>query len=314
MVKLVWGEIQESDIVWIDDLSKLNEKYVLSKGNKPFIFARFAVVDETHDKLVRKFMSIKRAEARVERQHQYKKHAKCTIKIVEENILAKVPIDFSNVFGTEANSQRWIKNFHEASNPILKDLITIKSNINMVATISKISLDKNILTKTNNEEMRLTKLSLEDVNENRTELTLFNSPLADKFEEGQRIELIDASVNMRKQMHGDDYPEGINVPRWGSMKILTEEQYKEKIANSPKIEKPIYIPAFSLSENIPEQLPVVCEQKNCAGRGQDQQFFCFKCNMELCSVCKFEHMKGYSLFGLECDNEILYGNRVVNQL
>jgi len=309
VVKLVYGEIQESDIVWIDDLSKLNEKYVLRKGNKPFIFARFAVVDETHDKLVRKFMSIKRAEARVERQHQYKKHAKCTIKIVEENILAKVPIDFSNVFGTEANSQRWIKNFHEASNPILKDLITIKSNINMVATISKISLDKNILTR-NDEQMRLTKLELEDVNGNGTSLILFNSPIADKFEEGQRIELIDASTNMRKVERGESYPEGINIPKWGSMKILTQKEFDVK---APSKEPEISV-ADPVTENIPELVPVVCEQKNCAGRGQDEQFYCYKCDKQLCSVCRFEHMKGYSISGLECDNEILYGNRMVNQL
>ena len=58
-----------------------------------------------------------------------------------------------------------------------------------------------------------------------------------------------------------------------------------------------------------ELIQVVCEQKNCAGIGQDEQFYCVKCDMEICSVCRFEHMKGYSLSGLECDNELCRGNK-----
>ena len=34
-----------------------------------------------------------------------------------------------------------------------------------------------------------------------------------------------------------------------------------------------------------ELIQVVCELKNCAGIGLDEQFYCIKCNMELCSVC-----------------------------
>ena len=59
---------------------------------------------------------------------------------------------------------------------------------------------------------------------------------------------------------------------------------------------------------------VRCEQKHCAGRGADTQFFCTKCNMELCSVCIFEHRTATSISGLSCDNEICYGSRKENQL
>jgi hypothetical protein len=54
---------------------------------------------------------------------------------------------------------------------------------------------------------------------------------------------------------------------------------------------------------------VVCEQEKCRGQGKDQQFYCAKCDMELCSICRYEHMKEYSLAGLECDMEVCYGGR-----
>ena len=54
---------------------------------------------------------------------------------------------------------------------------------------------------------------------------------------------------------------------------------------------------------------IICEQPKCAGVGQDEQFYCAKCGMELCSVCRFEHMKGYSITGLECDNDICRGTK-----
>jgi len=56
-------------------------------------------------------------------------------------------------------------------------------------------------------------------------------------------------------------------------------------------------------------LTVMCEQDGCAGIGQDEQFYCAKCGMELCSVCRFEHMKNYSISGLECDNDLCRGTR-----
>ena len=54
---------------------------------------------------------------------------------------------------------------------------------------------------------------------------------------------------------------------------------------------------------------VVCEQEKCRGQGKDQQFYCAKCDMELCSICRYEHMEGYSLAGLKCDMEVCYGGR-----
>lgn len=36
-------------------------------------------------------------------------------------------------------------------------------------------------------------------------------------------------------------------------------------------------------------MTVKCEQEKCSGQGQDEQFYCAKCNMELCSICRFEH-------------------------
>jgi hypothetical protein len=58
-----------------------------------------------------------------------------------------------------------------------------------------------------------------------------------------------------------------------------------------------------------KSLIVICEQPHCAEVGQDEQFYCAKCGMELCSVCRFEHMKGYSITGLECDNDICRGTK-----
>lgn len=61
-----------------------------------------------------------------------------------------------------------------------------------------------------------------------------------------------------------------------------------------------------------------CEQTNCATLFPseenselwlDDQFYCSKCDMELCSVCIFEHRTGTSISGLNCDSEILRGGR-----
>ena len=61
-----------------------------------------------------------------------------------------------------------------------------------------------------------------------------------------------------------------------------------------------------------------CEQVNCAELFPsednnevwlDGQYYCVKCDMELCPVCIFEHRTGTSLTGLKCDNEILRGGR-----
>ena len=56
-------------------------------------------------------------------------------------------------------------------------------------------------------------------------------------------------------------------------------------------------------------MTVKCEQEKCSGQGQDEQFYCGKCNMELCSICRFEHMSGTTISGLHCNEEVLRGSR-----
>jgi hypothetical protein len=60
-----------------------------------------------------------------------------------------------------------------------------------------------------------------------------------------------------------------------------------------------------------------CEQNHCNKQNlnldpREFQYYCVKCDMELCAVCIFEHRKGYSISGLTCDNEICYGSRKQN--
>jgi HD-like signal output (HDOD) protein len=61
-----------------------------------------------------------------------------------------------------------------------------------------------------------------------------------------------------------------------------------------------------------------CEQKNCSKLGHkwdfDEQFYCVLCDMELCSICIFEHREAYSISGLKCDNQICRGSRIENDL
>jgi len=60
---------------------------------------------------------------------------------------------------------------------------------------------------------------------------------------------------------------------------------------------------------------VNCEQNHCSESALnegDYQYFCVKCNMELCGICIHEHKTGTSISGLTCDNEICYGSRSEN--
>ena len=61
-----------------------------------------------------------------------------------------------------------------------------------------------------------------------------------------------------------------------------------------------------------------CEQKGCSktcinDNPSNEQFYCFKCDKELCAICVFEHKKNYSISGLSCDNELCRGSRNDNQ-
>lgn len=66
-------------------------------------------------------------------------------------------------------------------------------------------------------------------------------------------------------------------------------------------------------------MAISCEQPKCQRSERDLnneeeiQYFCTKCDMELCSICLFEHRSGYSLSKLKCDNMICYGTREENQ-
>ena len=307
----MYGMNEESKIVWITDLEQLESKYSFNGGSKSFIFARYVVIDRTCNKTLKKFMSRRKADEKVQKQLAYKKHANCTVDVVEENILSKLDIDFSNVLGSESNSARWANNFYEPRRtdngffkPTLRSLITLESNISMVAEIKEIELDKNIITK-KEEQMRLTKLVLKDINNNVVSLTLFNCAIADDLKVGTRVQLTDAQVNFRKDQNTrydeKGIPDGIVVPRWGSISIFTNEWIKQEMVQNIMSEPIILITK-----------KVNCEQEHCAVCGQDRQYFCFKCNKELCSVCIFEHRKNTSISGLECDNEILFGSRSDN--
>ena len=66
------------------------------------------------------------------------------------------------------------------------------------------------------------------------------------------------------------------------------------------------------------QNSINCEQEHCNKRNlnldpRDYQYYCWKCDKELCCVCIFEHQTDKSLSGLTCDQEIFYGSRKQNR-
>jgi hypothetical protein len=221
---------QESEIVWITDLEQLKGVYDFDLGFKPFIFARYSVVDHTCDKtLKKKFLSMNRAEERKQKQLATKKHAKCSIEIVENKIIDALDLDLSNVLGTDANMRRWETNFYNYSEnrPTLEKLITIKDNISMTLKVTEVELDKNIITK-NDKPMRLTKLGLQDKNGNGTVLIMFDSDIVDKIKIGDSLKLVDAQVNMRMYSDSNESrPDGLKIPPWGSVSILSESENNE---------------------------------------------------------------------------------------
>ena len=312
---------REDEIVWVTDLEQLELPYNANQGNIPFLFSRYDVMDHTCDKCWKKTLSSRKAEEWKQKKLATKKHAKCNIEIIEKNIVKDLDADLSNVLGTESNTQLWETKWYNAKRDEYhrkvdvprKDLLTLKSNISMIVEITEIELDKNIITK-KDEPMRLTVLNIKDRNGNLSKLTLFNALDADDYEVGVRLQLTDAQVNMRKveSRHSYDapteYPDGLNIPRWGSLNIFSGEM--------PKAVTPIES-GFAVveSESIDTE-SVRCEQKHCSKSSTkkgDEQFFCVNCNMELCAICIYEHKANYSLSGLTCDNEICVGSRGDNQ-
>ena len=232
---------EESEIVWITNLNQLEDVYDFQQGHKPFIFSRYQVVDNTCEKILKKkFLSMKRAEAKKEKQLSYKKHAKCSVDIVEDKLIDKVDIDFSNVLGTESNARRWETNFYrfqseqlddgKFTRPTLNSLITVKDNISLIATVEEVEFDKNLITK-QEKQMRLTKLMLKDKNGNMASVTLFDSDMADNVQVGTKLQLVDAQVNMRmpQNSNSDPLPDGLKIPPWGSISIFSTKPELEKV-------------------------------------------------------------------------------------
>ena len=305
-----YGYRPQPEIIWIKDSSQLDQPYKYDSGIK-FVFAKYEIVDKTHDKIVKRTASIKKAEEKKARHLAYKKHAKCDVQIVENDLQSKLDLTLSNVYGINASyeAQRKVMERKYETDyqyvPLTRDFILVDRNINMVLKINKVELDKFIITKAG-KEMRLTILKVEDRNNVQTTITLFDNDVADKISENQFIKITNAEVNMRKYLDQfgrqdrEPVPEGLKIPSWAKLELIDLKGFPTP-TQAP-------IP-------ISQQVDVVrCEQVNCSGQGQDTQYYCTKCDMELCSICIFEHRKDTSISGLECDMEICYGSRKQNTM
>ena len=306
-----YGYKSEPEIIWIKDLTQLNEPYKFSSEYIKFVFAKYEIVDKTHDKIVKRTASIKKAEEKKARHLAYKKHTKCDVQIIENDLQSKLDITLTNVYGTQAsydNIQKIRQRKYDSSFeyvPLTRDFVMVDRNINMVLKISKVDLDKFIITKAG-KEMRLTILKVEDRNSIQTTITLFDNDVADKITENQFIKITNAEVNMRKYKDSDEArADGLKIPSWAKLELIDAKGFPTPIES--QIPEPI-----SATKEIYDE--VRCEQIHCRGQGKDQQFYCVKCNMELCSICVFEHRKDTSISNLECDMEIYYGSRKQNTM
>ena len=59
-------------------------------------------------------------------------------------------------------------------------------------------------------------------------------------------------------------------------------------------------------------MTINCEQEHCPSTNEFEQFYCVKCDMELCPICIYEHRTNYSKSGKTCDDEICFGTREEN--
>lgn len=316
---MTWGSYnQEPEIVWVKSADQLNDKFPYGRYYTKTVFAKYEVVDITHDnKIVAVKASPKTAEEKRQKHLAYKKHAKCEVIVRENDIQNKLNLNLADVYGTDSShekdeevNRKRNQSFENGTDwsPTIRDLIFVDRNINMELKVAGVEVDKNIITRTE-KAMRLTVLKVEDRNGNHSSITLFDNDICDKFADPQNpnafVKLTNAEVNMRKRNYQDSdrdaVPEGLKIPSWSKIEIingfseLPEEQ----------------IPAPIQNEAV-DHTEVVCEQVHCSGHGMDRQFFCTKCNMELCSICIFEHRKDTSISGLECDNEICHGSRKSN--
>jgi hypothetical protein len=220
----MWGSysVQEPDIVYVKTLDQLDEPYPYDSYYKKTVFAKYQVIDVTHDnKLVTVKASPKKAEERKQRQLQYKKHANCEIIIKEVDIQNTLKLNLSNVFGTQACLDR-VSALYNKGNPMIKDNIIVDRNINMKLKVDDIEVDKMIITKTE-KQMRLTVLNVSDDHGNHTTITLFDSDVVDQFKEGQEnfVQLTNAEVNMRRYQNSDEaMPEGLKIPSWAKIEVV----------------------------------------------------------------------------------------------
>lgn len=312
----------DPEIIWIKDLDQLDQPYQYTESYIKFVFAKYEIYDKTHDKLVKRTASIKKAEEKKARHLLYKKHAKCDVQIVENDLQSTLDLDLANVYGTDASHKRKSKindDFygHSTSEDGLQTVndtryerttrkyVLVDRNINMELKVAGIEVDKFIITKSD-KQMRLTVLKIEDRFGNTSTITLFDNDIVDKMGDQKFVKIKNAEVNMRKHTYSDSdkiefFPEGLKIPHWATI---------EPISGFSQREEPV-VAGFSVSEEAKIE-EVRCEQIHCSGRGKDTQFYCVKCNKELCSICIFEHKKDTSISGLECDNEICYGSREQN--
>lgn len=283
-----------------------------------FMIAQREVYDLTCNKSVKLCISANKADETICKKKATKKHSKCEFEIRDVLFADEIEYGFENLWGTSANNSLWMS-YHIAKkyyNFQLGSFITRTSNITINARVVEIITDRFILT-ANNKQMRLTKYLCEDFRGQQETVTLFDFSDADKVEVGKTILKLD-KISMS---HKDPkkYQMSFTIPKWGSVAI-TDSLTSGKI----QYESPLnYIMdgVFNHDSNLlvkeepkPES-QVICEQPYCAGVGKDRQFFCMNCDLQICSVCRFEHMKNTSVTNKNCDENgmILFGTRGENQ-
>lgn len=216
---------ERPSIIWIKSLDELGDPFVNgSLIGIPMLFSKKEVVDHTCEKTWKHCISQNKAEEALQKKKATKKHADCNIEIIDNPIQEQLTIEVQNIYGTHANRQL-INNLNDMwYNEQLvqkRDALTVQSNIDIVLQLENIVMDKMIVTKTG-KEMRLTKLELKDWS-GIVEVTLFDSDIADNLEKDDYVELKQAQVNFYQEV-----PQGLQIPRWGSIAKTTAPEPKER--------------------------------------------------------------------------------------
>src|SRR3990172_9937791 len=163
-----YGYSSDPEIIWIKDLDQLDKPHQYSDSYIKFVFAKYEIYDKTHDKLVKRTASIKKAEEKKARHLLYKKHANCDVQIIENDLQSKLDLDLSNVYGTEASHNKKSKLYdeyleHSTSEAgvrtvdnsryerTVRKYVLVDRNINMELNVTRIEVDKFIITKTDKQ-------------------------------------------------------------------------------------------------------------------------------------------------------------------